>query len=156
MQGDDKIIDALNDILTNELTSINQYFIHAKMCESWGIQRLYKKLYAESIGEMKHATILIERILYLEGVPQIARYHPIRVGKDVPKIFENDLKIESAQVAAVNKHLELCVKHNDGGSRELLERILVGSEEHVDWLETQIDLIEKVGLQNYLAEQLKE
>lgn len=154
MQGEQAIIDALNDVLTNELTAINQYFIHAKMFKAWGFERLAKKLFAESVGEMKHADMLIERILFLEGTPEIARYHPIRVGKDTEKLFANDLALEKSGVSTLNQHIALCLKHNDGGSRELLEKILVGSEEHVDWLETQIDLISKIGLQNYLSEHL--
>ena len=154
MQGEQAVIDALNDVLTNELTAINQYFIHAKMFKAWGFPKLAKKLHEESIGEMKHADALIERILFLEGVPEIARYHPIRVGKDTEKIFANDLQLEKGAVVALNKHIALCLQHSDGGSRDLLEKILVGSEEHVDWLETQIDVISKIGLQNFLSEQL--
>lgn len=155
MQGEQAIIDALNDVLTNELTAINQYFIHAKMFKSWGFERLAKKIWDESMGEMKHADILIDRILFLEGVPEIARYHPIRVGKDTEKVFANDLALEKSGVETLNKHIALCLKHNDGGSRDLMERILVGSEDHVDWLETQIELISKIGLQNYLSEQVQ-
>ena len=154
MQGEQVIIDALNDVLTNELTAINQYFIHAKMFKAWGFTKLGKKIHDESIGEMKHADALIDRILYLEGVPEIARYHPIRVGKDTDKIFANDLALERSGVQTLNQHIALCLKHNDGGSRDLMEKILTGSEDHVDWLETQIDVISKIGLQNYLSEQL--
>jgi bacterioferritin len=156
MKGDPKIIDALNAGLTIELTAINQYFIQAKMCMNWGLRKLGKKHYEESIGEMKHAEKLIDRILFLEGVPEIARYDVIRVGTDVKEQFDNDLALESRGVHTYNAAIDLCVDLKDAGSRELLEAILVESEEHVDWLETQLDLIDRVGLQNYLTEQIGE
>jgi bacterioferritin len=154
VKGDPKVLDALNAALTNELTAINQYFCQAKMCKNWGFDRLAKKHYEESIGEMKHAEMLIDRILFLEGVPEIARYNVIRVGADIPEQFANDLKLETDAVTAYNKAVRLCAEVGDNGSRELVERILVESEEHVDWLETQIDLIKSVGLQNYLQTQI--
>lgn len=156
MKGNDRVIDALNVGLTIELTAINQYFIQAKMCKNWGLNRLGAKHYSESIGEMKHAEMLIDRILFLEGVPEIARYNVIRVGDSVPVQFENDLQLESSGVQAYNAAIKICLEENDAGSRELLERILVESEEHVDWLETQLDLISKLGLQNYLLSQVGE
>ena len=156
MKGDAKVIEALNRALTTELTAINQYFVQAKMLKNWGYLTLAKKMHEESIGEMKHADKIIERILFLEGIPNIARYDVIRVGKDVRDQFQNDLKLEMTGVKGYNEAIELCLKVKDSGTRELLEEILVSSEDHVDWLETQIGLIESVGLQNYLAEKLGE
>jgi bacterioferritin len=154
MQGNPQLIDALNRALTVELTAINQYFCQAKMCQNWGFLRLGKKHYDESMGEMKHAEQLIDRILFLDGVPEIARYDVIRVGADVKEQFENDLKLEMGGVTHYNEVIDLCMKLKDGGTREILEPILAESEEHVDWLETQLGLIEAIGLQNYLAEQI--
>jgi bacterioferritin len=156
MKGDAKVIEALNKALTLELTAINQYFIQAKMLKNWGYLTLAKKMWEESMGEMKHADKLIERILFLDGVPNIARYDVIRVGVDVVEQLENDLKLETAGVKAYNEGIELAVKAKDNGTRELFEGILVSSEEHVDWLETQLSLIKSVGLQNYLAEKIGE
>jgi bacterioferritin len=154
MKGETKVIEALNKALTTELTAINQYFVQAKMLKNWGYLTLAKKVYEESIGEMKHADRIIERILFLEGIPNIARYDVIRVGKDVREQFQNDLKLETSGVKNYNEAIELCVKMKDSGTRELLASILVSSEEHVDWLETQLGLIDSVGLQNYLADKL--
>lgn len=156
MKGDPKVIEALNRALTVELTAINQYFCQAKMCKNWGFLKLGKKHYEESLGEMKHAEKLIDRILFLEGVPEIARYDVIRVGTDVKEQFANDLKLEMGGVKLYNEVVELCTKHHDHGTRELVEPILTESEEHVDWLETQIELIKAVGLENYLTEQIGE
>jgi bacterioferritin len=154
MQGNPQVIDALNRALTIELTAINQYFCQAKMCMNWGILRLGKKHYEESMGEMKHAEKLIDRILFLEGVPEIARYDVIRVGTNVKEQFENDLKLEMGGVKHYNAAVELCRSLGDNGTRELLEPILTESEGHVDWLETQLGLIEMVGIQNYLTENM--
>ena len=154
MKGDAKVLDALNRALTVELTAINQYFCQAKMCKNWGYQKLAKKHYEESMGEMKHAEKLIDRILFLEGVPEIARYDVIRVGSDVKEQFANDLQLEMKGVNLYNEAIQLCISVKEGGSRELLEHILVDSEEHVDWLETQLGLIKAVGLENYLTEQM--
>ncbi len=154
MKGDNKVIDALNRTLTIELTAINQYFVQAKMLKNWGYLALARKMYEESIGEMKHADKIIERILFLEGTPNIAKYDVIRVGTTVPDQLANDLKLEMGGVKAYNEAIELCTKVKDSGTRELLAGILVSSEEHVDWLETQIGLIKSLGLQNYLAEQM--
>ena len=156
MQGKSEVIDALNGALTIELTAINQYFCQAKMCMNWGFRRLGAKHYEESMGEMKHAEKLIDRILFLDGVPEIARYDIIRVGTDVKEQFEYDLKLETKGVNAYNEGIDLCVKLKDNGTRELLATILVESEEHVDWLETQLHLISQVGLQNYLQTQIGE
>jgi len=156
MQGNPKVIEALNLGLTIELTAINQYFCQAKMCKNWGYSKLAAKHYAESIGEMKHAEKLIDRILFLEGVPEIARYDVIRVGSDVKEQFENDLVLESRGVKTYNEAIALCNQVVDNGSRELLASILVESEEHVDWLETQLSLINDIGLQRYLQLQVGE
>jgi bacterioferritin len=156
MKGNDQVIDGLNAALTIELTAINQYFCQAKMCQNWGYDRLGHKHYEESIGEMKHAERLIERILFLEGVPEIARYDVIRVGSDVREQFENDLKLELSGVARYNELIELCARLKDNGTRDLVEPILRESEEHVDWLETQLHLIGALGLQNYLLTQVGE
>jgi len=154
MKGDAKVIEALNKALTIELTAINQYFIQAKMLKNWGYMTLAKKMYEESIGEMKHADKLIERILFLDGIPNIARYDVIRVGSDVKEQLENDLKLEGGGVKAYNEAIHLSAAAKDNGTRELLEGILVSSEEHVDWLETQLGLIESLGLKAYLAEKI--
>jgi bacterioferritin len=154
MKGDPKVIEGLNAALTVELTAINQYFCQAKMNKNWGFNKLAAKHYEESMGEMKHAEKLIDRILFLEGVPEIARYDVIRVGTDVKEQFENDLKLEMKGVNQYNALIELCVRLKDNGTREMVAPILTESEEHVDWLETQLGLIESVGLQNYLTEQM--
>ena len=156
MQGNPQVLEALNRALTIELTAINQYFCQAKMCKNWGYERLAKKHYEESLGEMKHAEKLIERILFLEGVPEIARYDVIRVGADVREQFENDLMLEMSGVQHYNATVDLCIKLKDNGTRDLIEPILAESEEHVDWLETQLHLINSVGLENYLSEQMGE
>jgi bacterioferritin len=156
MKGDPQILDALNRALTVELTAINQYFCQAKMCQNWGFMKLFHKHYEESLSEMKHAEMLIERILFLEGVPEIARYDVIRVGADVREQFENDLKLELAGVKHYNATVDLCIRLKDNGTRELIEPILTESEEHVNWLETQLSLINSVGLENYLTEQIGE
>ena len=154
MQGSEKVIEALNAGLTIELTAINQYFVQSKMCRNWGLNKLADKHYHESIGEMKHAEMLIDRIIFLEGVPEIARYDVIRVGETVQEQFEFDLALETNGVKSYNEAVDICLAESDGGSRELLERILVESEEHVDWLEMQLDLIGKVGIENYLITQV--
>ena len=154
MKGDSKVIEALNRALTIELTAINQYFVQAKMCRNWGYHKLADKHFKESLGEMKHAEALVDRVLFLEGIPNIARYDTIRVGADVKQHLQNDLKLETGGVKTYNEAVDLCVKLKDGGSREILEHILSESEDHVDWLETQLKLISDIGLQNYLSEQL--
>lgn len=154
MQGNPKVIDALNRALTIELTAINQYFVQAKMCKNWGFDKLAKKHYEESIGEMKHAEKLIDRILFLEGVPEIARYDTIRAGTDVKEQLEYDLALETRGVQTYNEAITLAVQVADNGSRELMNEILVDSEEHVDWLEAQLHVIKTIGLERYLAEQI--
>jgi bacterioferritin len=154
MQGKQEVIDALNDGLTIELTAVNQYFIQGKMCQNWGLQRLGAKQLHESIDEMKHAEKLIDRIIFLEGVPEIARYDVIRPGKDVKEQLQFDLELETKGVLTYRKAVEVCHEHGDPGSRDLIETILVESEEHVDWLESQLDLIDKMGIENYLVTQV--
>ncbi len=154
MKGNEKIIEALNQALTIELTAINQYFVQAKMCKNWGYNKLAKKHYEESIGEMKHAEALVDRILFLEGIPNISRYDAIKVGRDVKGQFTNDLALETHGVKTYNAAIDLAINEKDGGSRELMEHILEDSEEHVDWLETQLNLIESIGVERYLAEQM--
>src|ERR1700751_4520896 len=146
MQGNPQVLDALNRALTIELTAINQYFCQAKMCQNWGFRKLGNKHYEESMGEMKHAERLIDRILFLDGVPEIARYDVIRVGADVKEQFENDLKLETGGGAAYNDLVNLCIQLKDNGTHKLALEILEESEEHVDWLETQLNLIQTVGL----------
>lgn len=154
MQGKQAVIDALNAGLTIELTAINQYFVQAKMCRNWGLNKLADKHYVESMGEMKHAEKLIDRIIFLEGVPEIARYDVIRVGTTVQEQLENDLVLETKGVNAYNAAVQICLDNQDAGSRELLATILVESEEHVDWLESQLDLISKIGIQHYMAQMM--
>lgn len=154
MQGHPDVIEILNRALTIELTAINQYFCQSRMCKNWGYEKLAAKHYEESLGEMKHAQKLIDRIIFLEGVPEIARYDVIRVGTNVKEQFENDLKLELNGVQHYNQVIEVCTRLKDNGSREIVEPILTESEEHVDWLETQLGLIASIGLENYLTEQM--
>ena len=154
MRGDPEIIEALNEILTAELTAINQYFVHAKMCENWGYERLAKKKRDESIDEMKDADDVIERILFLEGVPNMQRLFPVRVGEDAVEQHRLDLAIELDAVKRYNRVIELARAKGDNGTRALLERVLRGEEESVDWLESQLHVVEEIGKERYLAEQL--
>ena len=156
MKGNPQVIDALNRALTIELTAINQYFCQSKMCKNWGFLKLAAKHYEESMGEMKHADKIIDRVLFLDGVPEIARYDVIRVGTNVKEQFENDLKLESGGVTAYNELVNLCIQLKDNGTHGLAMEILKDSEEHVDWLETQLNLIQTVGLERYLAENMYE
>ena len=154
MKGDPEVIEALNAVLTAELTAINQYFIHHKMCENWGYKALSRKKYEESIEEMKHADGVIERILYFDGVPNMQRLNPVRVGEDPVEQHKLDLALEVEAVDRLNKAIALCREKGDNGSRHLLEEILVSEEEGIDWLEAQLHLVEEVGKQNYLAEMI--
>jgi bacterioferritin len=155
VKADPAIIDLLNQVLTNELTAVNQYFLHARICENWGYDRLYEKFRHESIDEMKDADALIARILYLEGLPNVQRYNKVNVGESVPEMFQLDLALETDAIGVLNRGIALARDKSDNGSAELLEHILEGEEEHADWLETQLEAIDQVGVQNYLAEQLK-
>jgi len=156
VRGHERIVSALNDILTAELTAINQYFIHARMCENWGYERLWKKVREESIGEMKHADTLIERILYLEGVPNLQKLGKVNVGQTVPEQLQLDLEVETAAIKALNDGIELCRSLGDNGSRELLEGILAAEEDHANWIETQLTLIGQIGEAHYLAQQVRD
>ena len=156
MKGDKKVIEVLNEVLTAELTAINQYFVHGEMCENWGYERLQHKIRHHSIGEMKHAEEVIERILFLEGVPNVQRLGKINIGETVEEQFKVDLELEMDALPRLNKGIEVCREVDDNGSRLLLEEILHEEEEHVDWLEAQIDQVRQMGIQNYLAQQVKE
>ena len=154
MRGDPEIIDLLNDVLTAELTAINQYFIHSKMCDNWGYERLAAHGRDESIEEMKHADMVIERILYFEGVPNMQRLFPVRVGETVAEQLQLDLELEYTAVERLNKGIAAVVAKGDNGTRELLAGILVSEEDHIDWIETQQETIRQIGLERYLAQQL--
>ena len=156
MQGHPDVIEALNRALTIELTAINQYFCQAKMCMNWGFRRLGAKHYEESIGEMKHADKLMERILFLDGLPNLQDLGKLLVGENVPEILDCDLKSERGAQATIKAGIAQCESVNDYVSREILVAILEDTEEHIDWLETQIDLLQKIGLQNYLQSQMGE
>jgi len=153
MQSTPEIIELLNDVLSAELTAINQYFIHYKMQENWGYERLAHKGKDESFGEMKHAEELIERILYLEGVPNMQRLFPVKVGETVPEQLKAELETEKEAIARLSAGIEQC-RRADEGTRLLLEDILEDEEEHADWLETQLGAISQIGIENYLTEQL--
>jgi len=148
------IIELLNAVLTAELTAVNQYFVHSKMCANWGYERLAKRLYDESIGEMKDAEQLVERILYLEGTPNLQRLGSVLVGETVPEQLRIDLDLERAAISRLNDGIARCRDEGDNGSRHLLEEILLGEERHADWIETQLHAIAEVGEAQYLAEQL--
>jgi bacterioferritin len=155
MKGDPRIIDLLNEILTGELTAISQYFLHAKMCLNWGYEYLGKKIYEESIDEMKHADKLVERVLFLDGLPNLQKLNKLSVGQNVIEILKSDLALESGTVPRLNKGVQLCRDIGDNGSEELLMYILVESEKHVDWLESQLELVQQVGEAHYLAQQIR-
>jgi len=156
MKGNDEVIQILNDVLCAELTGINQYFIHAMMCANWRYKRLAEHSRKESIEEMKHAQEVIERILYLDGVPNMQKYMKINVGQNVPEQHQFDLALEKDAVARLNMGVELCRSKEDNGTRALLEKILRDEEEHVDWLESQLQQIQDMGIQNYLAQQIED
>ena len=154
MKGDDKIIELLNEVLTAELTAINQYFVHAKMCKNWGLDKIAKIVRSESIDEMKHADELMDRILYLDGIPNVQRLYKVNVGETVKEQFECDLALEKVAIERLNKGIVVCRDLGDNGTRHMLEEILVSEEEHADWLETQLDLMARVGEKAYLAENI--
>jgi bacterioferritin len=154
MKGDSNIIKLLNAQLTNELTAINQYFLHARMYKHWGFEKIAKKEYEESIGEMKHADKLIDRILMLDGLPNLQALHKLMIGENTQEMLSCDLKLEKLAQKTVKEGIAACEASSDYVSRELFQYILDDTEEHIDWLETQLDLIEKVGIQNYLQTQM--
>ncbi len=156
MKGNEEVITVLQDVLCAELTAINQYFIHARMCENWGYRRLAAYVRKESIEEMKHAQVLIDRMLYFDGQPNMQKYMKINVGSSVPKQLELDLDLEYQAVPRLNRGIELARAQGDNGTRALLEEILKDEEEHIDWLEAQLGIIREIGAENYLAQQIDE
>ena len=153
MKGDTTVIEHLNKVLKNELTAINQYFLHSKMLKDWGLHKLGDYEHGESIDEMKHADLLIERILFLEGLPNLQKLGTLRIGEDVPEILQCDLDMELDAIPDLRAGIAYCEAHKDYVTRGLFDAILTSEEEHVDWLETQLGLIDKVGLENYLQSQ---
>jgi bacterioferritin len=154
MKGSQVVIDALNDVLTRELTAINQYFLHARMLQDWGLEKLGKLEYEASIDEMKHADQLIKRILFLEGLPNVQKLLKVRIGQSVKEVMEADLIVEQEAVPALKTHIKTCEAEADYVSRDLFCEILASEEEHVDWLETQLSLLAKVGEQNFIQSQM--
>ena len=155
MKGDARVIEVLNEVLTNELTAVNQYFLHARIYDNWGYERLHHRLREESIDEMKDADQLIERILFLEGLPNVQRYGKIAVGESVPEMLRLDLELEKHAIGVLNRAIPLCRESGDAGSAELLEHILEGEERHANWIEGQLAALGQVGAQGYLAEQIR-
>ena len=154
MKGHEEVITALKEILTNELTAVNQYFLHSRMCKDWGYEKLADTFYKESIDEMKHARTIIDRILFLEGAPNLQKLHPLKIGTTVKKQLENDLSLEDKAISDLKKSIEICIKKSDFASKEILESILTSEEEHTDWIESQLHLIKEVGEENYLSQQM--
>jgi bacterioferritin len=154
MKGDAKIIELLNQVLTMELTAINQYFLHARLANHWGYQRIGKTIYAESIDEMKHAQELVDRILFLDGHPNLQKLNALTIGETIPEALTADLELEKQAIPILKKGIGLCYEKLDHVSRELLEKILHDEERHVDWIETQLGMIKDLGLQTYLAQQI--
>jgi len=156
MKGDVKVTEYLNQILKNELTAINQYFLHARMYKNWGFNKLNKRVFQESVDEMKHADVLIERILFLEGLPNLQQLGKLLIGENPEEMLTCDLQLEMAAMPPLREAISYCEKVSDYVSRELFEDILESEEEHVDWLEEQFDRIKRVGIQNYLQEMMLE
>ena len=153
MKGNDKVIAQLNERLADELTAINQYIVHAELCENWGYQKLHDAIQKRAIGEMKHAEKLIARIIFLEGMPVVSELRKLHIGADVEKQHKNDWQAERDAITAYNQDIRTCVEQSDNGTREILESILKDEEAHIDWLEAQLDQIKQMGIQNYLVEQ---
>jgi len=156
MKGDAKVIDLLNEVLTGELTAINQYFLHARMCDNWGYKRLGEKIYRESIDEMKHADELVKRVLFLEGLPNLQKLGKLAIGTSVPEILKNDLAMEMQAIPLLRRAIPVCRDVGDNTSEHLLIRILEAEEHHVDWLEEQLELIKQLGEAHYMAQQIRE
>lgn len=154
MRGNETVMGCLQELLKAELTAINQYFLHAEMCENWGYRKLAAYGKKESIDEMRHAEAAIERILFLDGAPNMTELFPLRIGGDVPSQIENDLALELEAIPRLNRAIKAAVEAGDNGSRELFEKILVDEEHHVDWLEAQLHMIQEIGADNYLAQQM--
>lgn len=154
MKGNDKVIAKLNDLLADELTAVNQYFVHAEMCDNWGYDKLHDKIRERSIGEMKHAEKLIERIIFLDGIPIVTNLNSISIGGEVPAQLKNDWQAEETAIKKYNEGIRLATELGDNGSRELMESILRDEEDHIDWIEAQQDQIKQMGLPNYLVEQI--
>lgn len=155
MKGDSKVISILNKVLGNELIAINQYFLHSRMLQDWGLKELAEHEYAESIDEMKHADKLIQRILFLEGLPNLQDLGKLLIGENTQEILECDLKLEMQALADLRAGIAYCESVNDYGSRDLLQEILNSEEEHVDWLETQLGLIDKLGIERYMQSKME-
>lgn len=155
MKGSAAIIDALNSVLTKELTAINQYFLHARMLQNWGLEKIGKLEYAASIDEMKHADMVIKRILFLEGLPNVQKINKIRVGQDIAEVIDADLEVEYEAVPHLKQCIQKAEAEHDYGTRDLFLTILKSEEHHVDWLETQRDLLKAVGVQNYIQSQME-
>jgi len=156
VKGDERLIKKLDELLAEELTAINQYMVHSEMCDNWGYERLHKKVEKRAIQEMKHAEELIARILFLEGMPTVSKLNPIRIGQDIPRQFQQDLEAEVLAVRSYNAGIQLANEVGDGATREMLEHVLKDEDEHVDWLEEQLDQISQMGLPMYLSTQTRE
>ncbi len=156
MKGNPKVLQVLNGVLKAELTAINQYMCHAEMCENWGYRELSTKVREEAMGEMKHAELIMERILFLDGMPNMSDYFKINIGKTVKEQLENDLALELDAVPNLNEGIKTCLAADDNGTRDLLQKILDDEERHVDFLESQLHVIKEIGIQNYLTQQMGE
>jgi bacterioferritin len=156
VKGKPHVIDLLNEVLTGELTAINQYFLHARMCANWGYKALAEHIRKESIDEMKHADMLIERVLFLDGLPNLQKLGKLSIGTTVNEMLVNDLAVENTAIPLLNRGIQMCRDEGDNGSEDLLTRILVSEEAHVDWLEAQLELVKQVGVQNYLSQKIRE